>query len=236
MGGGRSTIWLAQHFPNTVVIAYVENLNLPLMRDEKIPTNLTLCDDKNFKILANPENNKEALIIDSSETVFAKGEFLFAIGLRDDSDYLKDVSPKNVTVYPYSKKEEWIAPEGLPNGSLIEATQRWARVTGNMDWTYEPHAFYKDAFENFIDQFRASGGACLPNNFFDEVRHRVNAYYGPGGAPNLQETKKLYRESLLSVYGGVSDEFKNQWGIMDAEITKHSEILENRSEVRQNRR
>ena len=213
LGGGRSAIWIANHFPETLFACITPNNKLPLFTDEKAPDNLILfckdglaTDDNGYKLIPNLDDNKhKAIIVETnkkggkSNPLFS-GHFYAAIGLRQRLDITNMIASKSLTVYPGEKEwdDDWIAPENVPPGSLMEATARWSVATHNMSWACETFCYHSNQFISIIMPKLQENGLVLPYSFFDYLRSEIISRQS---VTTLDETIEIYKLSFKNAYG-----------------------------------
>lgn len=214
-GGGRSTIWLAQHFPETKIacIKY-KDLPLPLLKNEKLPDNMTIYHYEDFaytkrlRAFSAKDGDKSlSFILDvgNPERSF-QGEFFAAIGLAPDISVTKAVDKDNLLIYPYSESLDWVAPEEVPIGSLMEATLRWAYATDNLDIAFQTNCFHEAYFSKMLSSFLQARQIKVDQPFFINLKKDICDSYKlkPGSAllqmPNDDEALEIYRQCYKRTY------------------------------------
>ncbi|MDF2529228.1 MAG: hypothetical protein K0Q57_108 [Gammaproteobacteria bacterium] len=179
IGGGRSAIWAAQHFEKTL-FACIKYLGepYPLLSDEEMPANLLtvdklLIDNNKLKLRSKSSFDNYMELLDLVTGDVIDGPLYCSMGLRHRPDITAEViqSEKYLTLFPRNiDYGQLVAPEEVLVGSLIEATIRWAVVTGNMLWSYEPHVYYNKYVEGFSKIIEEKYGIELHHSFFDSLR------------------------------------------------------------------
>lgn len=214
LGGGRSAIWLAQHFPDTLFACVSPQKELPLFKNEKQPENLMFfpknglatSDSNGFKIVPNTDNKENVMMVriksDGQLEPIFDAPFYCAIGMRHRSEITAKVDKHQLTYFPVAKEdkwgENWVAPIEVPVGGLMEATMRWAVATHNLSWAYETFCYHSNHFISIIIPKLEQKGITLPYTFFDFLRSDI---ISKNLITSLEETIEIYQKSLSKAYG-----------------------------------
>lgn len=151
IGGARTAIWFAQHFPDVKVQCYMRDADkVPLFIDEQMPENMKIYRASDYRL--DPAQTVDGAVLITHAKggdAVAMGELAYATGFKLDKTVLAGVPKENIKDYPMDpspySQASWIGPEKIPVGSLLEATARWAIETNNEDWCFEPSAFHSSA-------------------------------------------------------------------------------------------
>ena len=210
LGGGRSSVWAAQNFPEIQFHCISQKSMLPLFRDETPPANMTLYTLDSFSgshprhALGSGENHPgEALILtnDAQGTHYTYGDFYCAIGMTQHPEVTATVQPMHLVYYPNQTwSQKWTAPTEIPAGSLMEATSRWAAVTGNLSWAEEPGCFHGAAPDCFVTRLRDH--LDIPETFYDLLRQSLT-----------QQETSLSDEACLQLYSDCLEKACEQAGV-----------------------
>lgn len=172
-GSGLSILWLAKHFPRTQIISVK-------LRDQIVPKNprVPIEDLKNLLILNSDEIDFESINDQMIIRELATGKkyqapFYQAIGFKPNNDFFKHIP--GLTVYSIESIEPtWIAPEVLPEGSLLESVIRWHVVNDTVDWTFEPMSYHKNqSFPTMIQEGMRNMGIELKVEFFNKLEESI---------------------------------------------------------------
>ncbi len=215
LGGGRSTIWLAQHFPRKkfACLKY-RDIPYPLLEKEMLPANITtfciedFAENERFQVYATTEKGKHISNIYDTHNKGKNfiGEFFASIGLQADKEVTKRVLPSNLLVYPYSGSLNWVAPEEVPIGSLMEATLRWAFATDNLDLAFQANCFHEGSFSTMLTAFLWSQDIVIDERFFTQLKQDILKSYKRTHQssllrlPNDDEALEIYRSCYKKIY------------------------------------
>lgn len=215
LGGGRSTIWLAQHFPERqfACLKY-RDIPYPLLEHEAVPKNIStfhiedFAEDERFQVYASKENGKHISNIYDTHRKGKNfvGEFFASIGLQPDIEMTKSVLPSNLLVYPYSSSLNWVAPEEVPVGSLMEATLRWAFATDNLNLAFQANCFHEGSFSTMLTAFLITKNIYVNEHFFAALKQDIIKSYKRANRssllqmPNDEEALEIYRACYKKIY------------------------------------
>lgn len=215
LGGGRSTIWLAQHFPERrfACLKY-KDIPYPLLQNETLPQNIEtfhiedFAENERFQVYASKEKGRHISNIYDTHNKGKNfvGEFFACVGLQPDKQVTKAVRPNNLLIYPYSSSLNWIAPEEVPIGSLMEATLRWAFATDNLDLAFQANCFHEGSFSAMITAFLQDKDIFIDENFFTQLKQEIIKSYKRTNEksllrlPNDDEALEIYRSCYTKIY------------------------------------
>jgi hypothetical protein len=239
IGAGRSVVWLAQHFPNTMLHCIV-NKEHALARlqneSEQDSTNYYSLTDfpphgKKYIIETNNLNHNSRIIEVATGTCLFEGAIFTAIGMQHSTETVMNINHNNVLNYPYNPiYNNWISAEELPLGGMTEATLRWAEATNNLDWSYELYCYHEEPFRNMLTRKLAEEGIIATSLFFDILKKNILKL----GDDNLYEIPIHIRsqEVILDVYQQSYAQACNSKNL-DPEIKKtFAQILRNDKQKR----
>ena len=214
-GGGRSVIWLANHFPekNFACIKHKES-EYPLLRHQAMPANIATYDledfaeTKRFRAFSRKDGEKHlSMILDTKNQGRSfHGEFFAAIGLEPSKAVTEAIHETNLLVYPYSASLDWVSPEEIPIGSLMEATLRWAYATDNLNLTFQTNCFHEAYFSEMITRFLKSKDIFVDSEFFTTLKKDIIQSYKmkPSSPflhlPDNNDTLEIYRACYKRTY------------------------------------
>ncbi len=215
LGGGRSAIWLANHFDDILFACIIpKREGLPLFEGEEKPRNLIVFQKEGlatsgigeFKLIPSREDkNNQALWVrinsDEEPEPLFDANFYCAMGFRSRADITNVVDKHNLTDYPIGRewKDNWVAPEEVPVGSLIEATLRWAVATHNLDWAYSTFCYHSHQFASVIISKLQEKDIIPPYAFFDFLRYEIMSQRE---VKNLDQVIDIYKSSFENAYNG----------------------------------
>ena len=195
-GNGRSLIWLAQHFPNTLFACIKpRDLDYRLLSNENLPKNIityNLEDIKNNSLEVSYDPDKEEMLIYDKNNPANSfiGKFYCAIGLKRDPSITEMVPLNNLISYG-NNIPNWIAPsEELPVGSLTEATMYWATLTENLEWASELFCYHQQNIHRGVFEKLEKSGIMLNDKFYDLLRQNILQLKQ---VPSLDEIIKIYQ-------------------------------------------
>ncbi len=181
-GGGRSTLWLAQHFTDKQIACIKYNhMDYPLFEHEKLPSNLynyninDFMQNVSFRVvtMTNGIENLSTIVDLENKGRHFEGEFYAAIGAIPDFSVTQSVLSDNLLVYPYSESLDWIAPDDIPLGSLMEATLRWAYATNNLNWAFQTNCFHEAYFSQMMTEFLRRKQIFIDEQFFVNLKKAI---------------------------------------------------------------
>jgi hypothetical protein len=219
-GNGRSTYWLCIHFPNSLIAGIKQNgISLTLFGNETMPTNLLAYNLEEIgpscryqpKVYEIDGRHVSMLTDSKGEVKDFIGEFYAALGLRINSAITQNVSPDNLLLHPDAALFDWVAPEEIPVGGLMESTLRWAVLTENLTWAFETHCYHENYFINILSDMMKSKNILLPLTFFDILRDKMIDHYKLVNRkiitklPSDEEAISIYVSAFKELFGNDFD-------------------------------
>lgn len=205
-GNGRTGIWLAQHFPNTLFNCVTNGQYPKLFPGESFPSNLLFYNQERYSLEASKSKPGHAVIYDKIlNNPVAIGSFYCSIGFSVRSDITACVvdPDNNLTTQPTSQwSAKWFSAEEIPVGSLLEATARWVKITENTDWSFELHSFHGTTVIDLLAKKLKDQGITLPHSFCNILVKKITENFN---CPSDEETIKIYRESFEEVFSSHSE-------------------------------
>jgi hypothetical protein len=203
IGGGRSVVWLAKHFPETLIacIKYKDS-KLPLFKGEEELDNILefpreYFKSGDFKAKLDKDTGKVKIVDNKHNKFNFIGEFYCAIGLKRLKEITLEVSAEDLLIYPLHGIE-WVAPEfETPRGSLIETSLRWGKLTDNFNWINEYYCYHPDYFMEYFTSEMKKSAIYIDPSFYICLKEEINLKHK---ALTIKQIVELYQKCYLKFY------------------------------------
>lgn len=135
------------------------------------------------------------------------GYFFLGMGCDPNINVTRLLSPDKCLNLPFSRPKDWVAPNNIPVGSLMESFLLWMIETQNIHHSHEVQAYYADVFEELFDDHFTTRkeffNTVKEHSFFNRINDEIKKLDTPLPEEDFDKKFKQVFHDVLST--GLND-------------------------------